>query len=51
MSEEGLLTAMIVEWPTEGDGLGAYLGQVLRSQLPAQKLIEPFASSLLRPFS
>ena len=41
----------LVESPTDGDVLGAYLGQALRPQLPAQKLFEPFASSLLRPFS
>lgn len=38
MSEEGLLATMIGESPTDGDVLGAYLGQVLRPQLLAQKL-------------
>ena len=51
MSEEGVLATMIGESPTDGDVLGAYLGQVLCPQPPAQKLFEPLASSLLRPFS
>jgi len=51
MSEDGLLATMIVKSPTDGDVLGACLGQVLCPQLPAQKLFEPFASSLLRPVS
>jgi hypothetical protein len=50
MSEEGLLATTIVESPSDGDVLGAYLGQALRPQLPARKLVQPFAFPLLRPF-